>query len=486
MASTACNIPMMVIYTAFVERKAFVVRTTSAGLLLALIVFSTSWSQENQDSLVLWLDCACFQMMAAAGPETLTTLEIYYGLNQKELATDSPQGPQQIAFTLEVHSLSESLITKDEWRMVYRPARRGSEQTSQILSDLYQTRLAPGEYKLVLAGQDLRTSKVGWQQVFITVPSFSSSNLTLSDIQLALQISETGEQTKFTKNSRLVVPNPTTVYGSLYPLLYFYAEAYNLGAGGTDTLYTLTYDILDSGGAMFKEYGQYTKVKPGNSAVIATGLNLATLPMGKYHLQVTVSEPSTGRSAQARKVFFVYREEEVGGSAEPMVTEPKDEEEAQKIRNIITYIATPDDLRLYDGLILEGKRGFLKDFWKSKDPDLTTPTNEYKMELYRRFAFASQKFATGTVRSSEGWKSDRGRIYIVYGPPDDVAEYPYSPDRKPWDKWIYYNVQGGVVFLFEDQNGYGDYLLVHSTAQGEKRDPKWQKYQDEEVFTPNE
>jgi len=462
------------------------VRNRLVGLLLTLIFSGTSWSQENQDSLVLWLDCACFKTMDAASPETLTSIEIYYALNQKELAMDSLQSPQQIAFTLEVHSPSDSLITRDEWRVAYRPPQKSSELASQILSDLYQTRLAPGEYKLVLAGQDIRSAKKGWQQMFIKVPSFSSLSVALSDIQLALQISETAEETRFTKNSRLVVPNPTTVYGSLYPLLYFYAEAYNLGFGGTDSLYTLAYHILDSGGAIFKEYGQYTKVKPGNSAVIATGLNLATLPMGKYQLQVTVSEPSTGQSAQARKVFFVYREEEVAGSAERIVTEPKDEEEAHKIRNIITYIATPGDLRLYDGSTLEGKQNFLKDFWKSKDPDLTTPTNEYKMEIYSRFAFASQKFATGTVRASEGWKSDRGRIYIVYGPPDDIVEHTYRPDRKPWDKWTYYNVQGGVVFLFEDQNGYGDYLLVHSTARGEKRDPKWQKYLDEELFTPNE
>jgi GWxTD domain-containing protein len=454
-------------------------------LLLAtsLALFSVSLAQPSLDSLNLWLDYAGFRISAEVSQDTLTAVEIYYGLNQKELTLPSNLGQGELTLTLELFSQSDSLLGQDSWKIAYSAIQPDTSSTLQILSDVYKTWLKPGDYFLKLTCA-ANSSRIGAQSLLLKVPDLSSPDLKLSDIQLALEVRDAAEQSRFVKNSRLIWTNPTTVYGSLNPLLYFYAEVYNLNPTASDSSFTVSYAVIDSTGRVVKDYGQYSKLKPGNSAVISTGLNIAALPMGRYQLQLTVTEPQLNHTAQSRKTFFIYREEEL--SSGPVATvEPATEEEAQTIRDVISLIATPDELRTYDKLPLEGQRNFLKEFWRSRDPDTTTQVNEYKREILRRFAVASTQFASGRLGGTlQGWKSDKGRTYIRYGPPDELKTYPYSTNQKPWEKWIYYNLQGGALFIFEDQDGYGNYELVHSTAKGERRNPIWERFlKDESVIT---
>jgi GWxTD domain-containing protein len=457
-----------------------VIKIAPLTSLIWLMTFISSSSQTKPDSLDLWLDYACFRISPEVTEESLTAVEIYYGFYPKELMAETKDTLREIDLSLELYSLSDSLLGSQSWRMAYKALPQETTSTGKFLSDVYRTWLAPGEYRIKLAGQDSVSAKSGSHDLFVKVPKFTSSNLELSDIQLALEVKESREQSRFVKNSRLVWPNPTTVYGSLNPLLYFYAEIYNLSPSTNDSLYAVNYTVLDSSGNVFKDYGEYPKVKPGNSAAIASGLNITVLPMGKYQLQLTVNDPSRNQTAQKKKTFFIYREEELAKPAEPAL-EPATEEEAKSLREVISYITTPEQLKMYDKLTLEGKQNFLKDLWQSKDPDPATPVNEFKNEIYRRFAYASAHFASGRFGGPQnGRKTDRGRVYILYGQPNEINPYPYSPNQKPWEKWTYYNLQGGAVFIFEDQDGYGNYELVHSTARGERRDPVWDKFLVEE------
>ena len=109
-------------------------------------------------------------------------------------------------------------------------------------------------------------------------------------------------------------------------------------------------------------------------------------------------------------------------------------------------------------------------FWKRYDPDSQTGVNELKQEYMRRFRYTNSHFSSG---QKEGWKSDRGRVLILYGHPDEYERYPSGVDTKPYEIWYYYNLQGGVYFVFVDRTGFSDYILVHSTYRGELRDVNW-------------
>jgi len=70
-------------------------------------------------------------------------------------------------------------------------------------------------------------------------------------------------------------------------------------------------------------------------------------------------------------------------------------------------------------------------------------------------------------------KSDRGRIFIIYGEPSEIERYPNQVDTKPYEIWYYNELEGGVVFVFGDLTGFSDYTLLHSTLRGELRDDNW-------------
>jgi len=87
----------------------------------------------------------------------------------------------------------------------------------------------------------------------------------------------------------------------------------------------------------------------------------------------------------------------------------------------VTYIITPEErsafLRLQTN---EEREQFIEQFWLRRNPDPDSPENTFKEEHYRRIAYTNEHYASGIP----GWKTDRGRIYIMWGPPDEVDSHP--------------------------------------------------------------
>jgi GWxTD domain-containing protein len=135
------------------------------------------------------------------------------------------------------------------------------------------------------------------------------------------------------------------------------------------------------------------------------------------------------------------------------------------------YIASDLEQQQYKTITdTKGKRKFLFEFWRRRDLDPMTPLNEYKEEYFHRIEYATTNL---TIGLREGWKTDRGRVYIVYGPADEVERFPSSGESLPYEIWHYNNLQGGVIFVFVDRTGMGEYELVHSTHRDELHDESW-------------
>ena len=75
-----------------------------------------------------------------------------------------------------------------------------------------------------------------------------------------------------------------------------------------------------------------------------------------------------------------------------------------------------------------------------------------------------------------GWRSDQGRIYIMYGKPDDIERYPNSAAERPYEIWHYYKVEGGAQCYFVDRDNTGELRLVHSTIRTELQDYEWRRW----------
>jgi GWxTD domain-containing protein len=128
----------------------------------------------------------------------------------------------------------------------------------------------------------------------------------------------------------------------------------------------------------------------------------------------------------------------------------------------VAYIITDRERAAFKSLTTDEEREhFIEQFWLRRDPTPGTVENEFKEEHYRRIAYANQHYAS----SIPGWKTDRGRIYIIYGPPDEIESHPYSDASTPhpFEQWRYRYIDGvgaNVIIEFVDSTGKGEYRMT--------------------------
>jgi GWxTD domain-containing protein len=147
----------------------------------------------------------------------------------------------------------------------------------------------------------------------------------------------------------------------------------------------------------------------------------------------------------------------------------------------VRYIITPEELSAFKQLSNDEERDqFIEQFWLRRDPTPDTVENEFKEEHYRRIAYANEHFAAGKA----GWRTDRGRIYIVFGPPDEIDTHPSggqydrpmeegggSTSTYPFETWRYRYIEAidkqEVIIEFVDPCMCGDY---HMTIDPNEKD----------------
>lgn len=139
----------------------------------------------------------------------------------------------------------------------------------------------------------------------------------------------------------------------------------------------------------------------------------------------------------------------------------------------VVWIITPEEKQIFQNLTTtEEKEQFIEQFWHRRDPDLTTAANEFKEEHYRRIAYAVERFSSG----APGWKTDRGRIYIMHGPPDHIDPHPSGGTYErsiyegggftatyPFEVWRYRHIEGigsDIELEFVDPSWSGEYRLA--------------------------
>jgi GWxTD domain-containing protein len=182
-------------------------------------------------------------------------------------------------------------------------------------------------------------------------------------------------------------------------------------------------------------------------------------------LKVEAEDKETGQKALVTKSFTVLSGEvEKQESLAPL-------EDVERFKQDVAYITMSQELHMFDQLNSEGKKRFIEEFWKKRDPTPETPINEFKIEHYRRIGYANLHFSR-TQEANDGWHTDMGRIYILYGEPSEIERHPLTQEEKAWEQWNYNELQGGVYFIFVDEDGYGVYRLVHSNLRGEVKDER--------------
>jgi len=139
----------------------------------------------------------------------------------------------------------------------------------------------------------------------------------------------------------------------------------------------------------------------------------------------------------------------------------------------VVYIISDEERKAFKNLSTDEERdAFIEQFWLRRDPTPDTVENEFKEEHYRRIAYANEHYASGIP----GWKTDRGRIYIMYGQPDEIESHPSGgtyerpPEEGggetstyPFEIWRYRYIEGignEVLLEFVDPTMSGEFHLT--------------------------
>ncbi|HWC74408.1 MAG TPA: GWxTD domain-containing protein [Gemmatimonadales bacterium] len=138
----------------------------------------------------------------------------------------------------------------------------------------------------------------------------------------------------------------------------------------------------------------------------------------------------------------------------------------------LVYLMKADERGRYGSLNVEGKREFLRRFWQRRDPTPGTPRNETMEAFYDRVARVNREFREGGAAEIPGWRTDRGRIYLKYGPPDAVLSRPQPPATNPYEVWRYQHKKQRK-FVFLDLTRFGNYALIWTDERLETSRPDW-------------
>lgn len=303
--------------------------------------------------------------------------------------------------------------------------------TEKSVYAIKQIYLLPDKYKMTFSLKDKNSQKEYSKDYEFTVKDFTKKKIIFSDIMLVSNYKEDATGQK--EISPLVTKN----VGNLKDF-YLFFEVYNCCENLHETDYS--YRVLDEKNKVVLD-GNYSYYLDSGVTKKVEKLNTNLFIIGNYKLEIT--DKLTNEVVASKD--FSYRWDFL-----PVSLKNLDLAISQLI-----YLATSKELNyIKDAKTQEEKeRRFLK-FWKDMDPSPATPKNELLIEYYNRIKIANERYS----HYVDGWKTDMGMVYIIYGNPSNIDKHPFDSDSKPYEIWEYYDLKKRFVFV--DNSGFGDYRLT--------------------------
>jgi GWxTD domain-containing protein len=299
--------------------------------------------------------------------------------------------------------------------------------------------LTPGRYSIVVTFRDIETKQSKRLLKQLLISDYTNQAFSLSDIMLISKLSLSGDK-------KVIVPNVTANIGNLSEPFYILFEAYGGAEGDSVQFVATVYDEMLS-----------TKLEVDTTAVRRSGrtqvfmrLDGNKLGLGDYKLVVRAYplKPNGGEervSLASTNRFFSVRWRGI----------PRGVKNLNLAIDQLQYVAKEGELgHIKDAKTEEEKQARFLEFWKKRDPNPNTPRNEKMEEYYAKVEYANKHFK----HYQEGWRTDMGMVYIIFGPPNNVDRHPFDIDSKPYEIWSYYELNHQFVFV--DETGFGDYRLV--------------------------
>ena len=413
-------------------------------------------------------------------------VEVYISIFQGNLAYETQNDGRLMANF--INSLKVNDLNGNEIKHYGHAYSNTTKDTTGLnrfnqLIDIFTFDLPYGNYKAHVQTVD-KVSKQKGEYVFDLNTIRKQPGIYLSNLEFCQDIKKSDNPNdRFYKNHLRVVPNPRGVFDILEPMLYFYVELNDLPfEQGKDKYFNFSYYVTTTNGDTVKAIAPSLKKIVASSLVEMGGFNVMSLPQNNYILDVVVKDLSSGQQATSKKPFYVYKpQKQKPGPKNVNKKTPKidpaisllSKKELKKEFSMVRYISTRQEEKIFKNLEdPNAMREFLTRFWYRRDKIGGVPYGTNRREYLSRVEEANQKYR---VLGKKGWQTDRGRILLKYGKPDEVERFPNSMDLLPYEIWHYYSLEGGSEFIFADLRGFGDYELVHSTYRKELQNPNWRQ-----------
>ncbi|NIP42421.1 MAG: GWxTD domain-containing protein, partial [candidate division Zixibacteria bacterium] len=398
------------------------------------------FEESNLDEPRFNVDVAAFR----TADEDKVRLEIYYQIFNDGLRFFKKQDGFAANYEFNVVILGEDnkQLTGTSVERVYRvDDYQATRRSDEGLINVVALKIGKGEYRLVAKLIDKNSNKIGSIERDFKIDNLFKNETDLSGIEFVREVLEKDSSTSpFDKGEKRIIPAVSRQYGEDIGQISLFFEIYHTDPEPMNA--RLLYSVYDDRDAAVYD-DDFELVLNKKITRFVKHIPLEEFVPGSYRLKVTLAEKN-GKPISSSEAKFG-----VAWSLAALVRNDYDLALEQ-----LKYVAQKNEIDELKDVPEDKREEAFADFWKDHDPTPETPENERMEKYYGRIKFANRAFSSIHI---EGWRTDMGMVYIIYGEPDHIERHPFELDSKPYQLWYYYSLSR--TFGFVDENGTGDYRL---------------------------
>ena len=398
----------------------------------------SSLTETAEDAVPLYVDAVSFASLKG----NASRLDIFIQVGYEALAFVKRDDKYFASYeiNLDIFDSSGTLANEKLWTEEVTAGTFDESVSSQGYSLVQRTfDVLPGRYTFSITCRD-NESKINRKVTRqIVVPDYATPKFSLSDIMLLSKLNISGDK-------KSIVPSVSPNVANLQHAFHIFFEAYN--AQRVDTVRFVA-TVLNEKKEQVLESDTVEVLAPGRNQIFMS-IDHTRLPLGDYSLFIkSYSRPAApdgkGGALAVTSRFFNIRWRGM----------PRSVKDLDVAISQLRYIASDEELsHVKEGATPEERQKRFFEFWKKKDPNPNTPRNEKMEEYYAKVEYANKHFS----HYVEGWRTDMGMVFIIFGAPNSVDRHPFEVDSKPYEVWSYYDLNHQFVFV--DESGFGDYRLT--------------------------
>lgn len=372
----------------------------------------------------------------------------------------------------------DSVILADKYRL-NSPLFDSASLQSSHFSDTRRKWVEPGTYILEVHVSDLAdTANKQTIRNKLVVPEMSNE-LALSGISLIGSYEKSEDPSDpYYRNGLRLLPRVVNFFPGENDQLRFYCEIYHSAEQLSGERFLAKYRIVAGENQTVGSYAGFKKMETAEVNVLFTAFDLTDLHTGNYYLLVEILD-SKGQLKAERKLFFQrlnrgLEQRAIETNIDKGFAANYNSEELKMYLSSLYHLSERTQQFTIESLVEEGNlismRNYLEDYWHKKEP--LAPKAAWENHL-RKLRFCNKRFSTSY---SPGYDTDRGILYLKYGPPSDMRN-DEEPGGYEWEIWQYYKLPDGqtdVRFAFYNPTRINnDFEMIHSNGVGEINDPNW-------------